>query len=78
MGNLGHSKETWSDCECRESNGAPTVSLELPAIKGTWSQLRWWECDCQSGSWMAGEGSFLNTEQSGLWKESLPWQGGWN
>lgn len=68
-------KETWSDCECRESSEAPTVSLELPATKGFHSQLRWWECDCQSDSCVVRQECFLNTEHPGLVEGVSPMAG---
>lgn len=40
----------WSDWELQ--GGAPE--------KGPWSQLGWFESDCLSRAWMAGQGSFFN------------------
>lgn len=36
------------------------VSVGCETAKSPWSQLRWCECGCQSGSWMAGKGDILN------------------
>lgn len=60
------SKEIWSDCECvvcGESSKAPVGSLDLPTVKGIWSQLRWCRYDCQSGFQMVRWEYFPNKVQ---------------
>lgn len=49
-----------------------TVSEGYVAMQGPRSQLRWCDSDCQSGSWMVGEGTFLNSDHPwNLWSRRV-------
>lgn len=51
----------------KSSLGKPglTASVGCSAVNVPRSQLSWWQCDCQSGSWAAGQG-ILAREEGGI------------